>query len=177
MPHSGRCVALFCLTFGWALAGRAAAVAPEVKDDGKFFSADAVKKANEQVRELFRKYDRDLLFETFATVPADQAEKVKEMSSEERSLFFKKWAEQRMREAVVNGVYVLVTRQPAHIRVEVSAKARSAFGERDIPPLVQLLVEKFRAKQFDEGLLDAVKFVGDKMAAARREPARNEPAN
>src|SRR5690349_714442 len=58
-------------------AGRAAAVAPEGKDEGKFFSADAIKKANEQIHELTRKTGKDLLIETYATVPTDQVEKVK----------------------------------------------------------------------------------------------------
>src|SRR5690349_13554669 len=83
-------------------AGRAAAVAPEVKDEGKFFSADAIKKANEQIHELTRKTGKDLLIETYATVPTDQVEKVKAMSREERARFFRSWAEERVRTAVVN---------------------------------------------------------------------------
>ena len=41
-------------------ANRAIAVAPEIKDDGKFFSADAVKKANAEIRAIARKYDKDV---------------------------------------------------------------------------------------------------------------------
>src|SRR5437762_49110 len=85
-----------------ACAGRAAAVAPEIKDGGKFFSEEAVKKANEQIREIAHKYDKDLLVETFMTVPDDKAEKVKAMSREEREKFFSEWARQRAEKAVVN---------------------------------------------------------------------------
>ena len=33
-------------------AGRGAAIAPQIKDEGKFFSPAAVQKANEQIREI-----------------------------------------------------------------------------------------------------------------------------
>ena len=64
------------------------AVPPIIKDDGKFFSAEAVKKANEEIRDITRKFGRDLLVETFATVPADQAERVKTINADERDRFF-----------------------------------------------------------------------------------------
>src|SRR2546430_858559 len=56
----------------WALlAGAALAVAPEVRDQGKFFSPEALKKADEQIREIYRKYGQDVLVETFNTVPGE----------------------------------------------------------------------------------------------------------
>jgi hypothetical protein len=74
MLPSGRTPALLLgLTLGLALGGRASAVAAEIKDAGKFFSPDAVKKANDDIREIARKYDRDLLIETYSTVPDNQA--------------------------------------------------------------------------------------------------------
>src|SRR5262245_15155513 len=105
-------------------AARAAAVAPEVKDEGKFFSADAVKKANEQIREIAHKHERDLLIETFAAVPAEQADKVKGMSREERGKFFDTWARERAERAVVNGVYILICKEPTYIQVELSPKPK-----------------------------------------------------
>src|SRR5258708_1959376 len=154
------CVA--CLT----CAGRAAAVAPEIKDGGKFFSEDAVKKANEQIREIARKYDKDLLVETFMTVPDDKAEKVKAMSRDEREKFFREWARQRAEKAVVNGVYVLVTKEPAHVHVEIAGKAGSALTPAVREKIVERLLEDFRAKKFDEGLQGAVKLVQEKLASA-----------
>jgi uncharacterized membrane protein YgcG len=158
---------LFILLAGLALAGSAGAVAPEIRDDGKFFSAEAIKKANEEIRDIARKYGKDLLIETFPTVPENQAAKVKAMPREEREAFFRKWAERRADEAVVNGVYILVCREPAHVRVEVTARARSVFGAEAKDKLIQLLIAKFRAKQFDEGLAEAVKFVRERLAGAK----------
>src|SRR5438132_11429576 len=88
---------------GWALA-----VAPEIRDGGKFFSGEAIKKANKEIHEIAKKYDRDLLIETFATIPGEQAERVKNMSHEERAKFFRNWAMDRAEAAVVHGVDILV---------------------------------------------------------------------
>jgi uncharacterized protein len=157
---------VLALALGVALAGagRAGAVAPEIKDDGKFFSAEAIKKANDRIRELARKYGRDLLIETYPAVPAGQAEKVKGMSRDERTRFFQAWAQERAEAAVVNGVYMLVCREPGHIQVEISPKARAVFDNQARDRLIQLLIADFREKHFDDGLLAAVKFVGDRLA-------------
>jgi hypothetical protein len=157
--------------FAWlVLAGPAVAIAPEIKDDGKFFSADAIKKANEEIRDIERKYERDLLIETFPTVPDNQADKVKAMSREDRENFFRKWAEKRAQDVVVNGVYILVCRDPAHVQVAVTDRVRLLFDTEVVKRLVQMLIAKFREKRFDDGLAEAVKFVRAKLAEASAKP-------
>jgi uncharacterized membrane protein YgcG len=153
-----------------APAGPAFAVAPEIKDDGKFFSADAIKKANEEIRDIARKYDRDLLVETIMTLPDDQAAKVKAMSREEREKFFYSLAEKRAEAAVVNGVYILVCRDPAHVQVVVTPRARAMLDTQARGRLAQLLVSKFREQRFDDGLAEAVQFVREKLAGAAPKP-------
>jgi uncharacterized membrane protein YgcG len=156
----------FVLVVALAWAGHVAAVAPEVKDDGKFFSAEAIKKANVELRAIARLYERDLLIETFASVPADQAEKVKAMSREERVKFFHQWATDRAETAVVNGIYVLICKEPSYIQVEVTQKARSVFDNKARNKLRDVLVDEFRDLHYDQGLLSAVRFVRDRLAAA-----------
>lgn len=150
-----------------AVARPALAVAPVIKDDGKFFSADAIKKADDQIREIARKYDTDLLVETFESVPADQLEKIKAMSGKERNDFFRHWAQERMKEAVVKGVYILVCRNPTYLYVDVTPSARLALGDEAIGKLRQLLLEDFRAQKYDEGLEAAIQFVQQRLAAAK----------
>src|SRR5690349_17680222 len=94
-------------------ANPAIAVAPEIKDGAKFFSPEATRKANKEIREIAKNYDRDLLIETYPTIPGDQAERVKGMSREDRSQFFRNWAQDRAEAAVVHGVYILICREPA----------------------------------------------------------------
>jgi hypothetical protein len=80
-----------CVFFAFGTCGFASlpsAVAPEIRDDGKFFSSAALKKADARVREIYRLYDRDVLVETFATVPASDADKVKTMDEVKRKAYF-----------------------------------------------------------------------------------------
>jgi hypothetical protein len=137
--------------------------AAEVKDDGHFFSEEAVKKATEEGRELARRYHRDLLVETFPAPPDDQADKVKEMRPAERERFFEAWARERIKAEGLVGVYVLVCREPSHLRVEVARGARSAFDEDFVKRLVKELLAKFKEKEFDQGLAAAVRLTGERL--------------
>jgi uncharacterized membrane protein YgcG len=158
-------LAALTLTCAWwlLLPDRAAAVAPVIVDGGEFFSADAVKKANEQIRELYRKYDRDLLIETFKTVPAELAEKAKSLSKEERDKLFETWAREQAEARAVNGIYILITREPPRLQVEVSPRFRSVVDGRSKDRLLNMLLNDFRNKNFDAGLDEAVKFMRVKM--------------
>jgi hypothetical protein len=143
------------------------AVAPEIKDEGKFFSADAVKKANEIIREIAGKSGKDLLIETFATVPGDEAEreKVKKMDGKEKYDYFRKWAAKRAEAAVVNGVYILICKDPTFFKIEVDRKSRSTFDSGAVKKLQEIVLGEFRDKRYDDGLLAAAKFVRERFAA------------
>jgi hypothetical protein len=145
--------------------GVALAVAPEIKDDAKFFGADAVKKANKEIRELYRKYGRDFLVETFPAVPGEQSQRVKAMSQEDRDKFFLNWANDRAEAAVVNGVYILVCKDPARIEIVINGKGRGAFDRSSFNKLWELLLNDFRQKQFDAGLQAAIGFAEERFAA------------
>jgi hypothetical protein len=148
--------------------GPVRAVAPQIKDEAKFFSPEAVKKANEDIRDMMRKFGRDLLVETVPTVPADLVVKVKEMSNEERWKYFYNWARERAEASVVNGVYILVCRQPSHLQVFISPKAREIFDAGTRDRLRDALLAEFREKRFDQGLQAAIKVVQDRLAQAAR---------
>jgi uncharacterized membrane protein YgcG len=166
MSYLGRTavVAVACL----ALCGRAAAVAPEIKDEGKFFSPEALKKANEQIRELYRKYDRDLLIETYPSVPADKKDKIKEMSKQDRDKFFLEWAKSRADAAVVRGVYILICKEPGRIEVYRTQKGGSFLDAASRNKLIKSMTEEFGDKEYDKGLMAGIKFVQEKMAAANK---------
>jgi hypothetical protein len=147
-----------------ATACRVAAIAPEIKDDGKFFSAEAIKKGNEQIREIMRKYDTDLLIETYSAAPADQIDKLKKQSSQERSKFFHTWAVDRSNAVVVKGVYILICKDPPHLQIEISPKMRSAFDNRARDHLVELLLAELQKKRYDQALESAINYVNEKLA-------------
>jgi hypothetical protein len=155
------------VALGLALAGRSAAVAPEIKDDAKLFSAEALKKANEQLRDIFRTYRRDFLMETFAAPQSEPAEKVKALADKERSAFFIKWAISRSDERVVNGVYVLFCKDPEYLVVGISNPARRVLSGQDRKKIDEIIRRSIGEKKPDEGLQAAIKYVRDKLSSSR----------
>ena len=164
-----RALAALTVLAGWLAAAApvsAMAVAPVIKDEGKFFSEGAVDNANNKIREIHHDFGKDLLIETFASVPADLAKDVDLQDKEARSKFFEKWARERAREADANGISILICKSPAHIQVEVGNHTREKdFTLKDRDELAKILIEKFREKKYDEGLLEAVDFVAKRLKA------------
>jgi hypothetical protein len=142
----------------------AAAVAPQIRDEGKFFSAEAVKKADEQIRDLYAKYNKDLLIETFLSVPADQLEKVKAMDAKQKSEYFHKQAVERAKERAVNGIYILITKEPKYLYVEITPRAQAVFDREFYNRLREILFSNFGEERFNEGLAAAVRAVQERLA-------------
>jgi uncharacterized membrane protein YgcG len=172
MSRLHQCAVSISVLLIWAAAaGPAAAIAPEIKDEGKFFSPAAIKKANEQIREIMRKYDMDLLIETYMTAPPDQMEKLKS-SREERGKFFHTWAVDRAQALVVKGIYILVCKEPAHLQVEITPKLRTIFDNRTRDRLVEILLSEFQKKHYDQGLESAINFVNERLSATAPKSAQ-----
>lgn len=156
---------------------RAASIAPEVRDEAGFFSPDAVRRANEVIQDIERDFKKDLLIETFPTVPADRAEEFKKLDSAGRKKFFSDWAIERARAAKVNGVYIMLVKNPGHLQVEVGQETRKkAFTTANREELEERMLKKLREaakapdeaakkKIHDEALLDAVRYVYNTMKA------------
>lgn len=149
------------------LAARPAAVAPEIKDDGKFFSAEAVTKANVHLRDLTAKYDRDVLIETFATPPGEGGGQVKELDAKGREAFFEKYALQRAKFRVVRGVYVLVCKEPRFLFIEVSPQTRKVITDDVRKQLFGVFAKEFAKGRFDEGLENGLRFIEERFAKAK----------
>lgn len=140
------------------LAETAGAAAPEVKDEAKFFSAEAVTKANTALKDIKEQTARDLLIETFPEIPEGRK---KDYNPEKKDEFFTKWATDNAREHKVVGIYVLVCKDPARVQIEVGKQtAVRSFSAADRMKLRELIIANFKAKKFDEGLSEAVAYVG-----------------
>ncbi len=162
-PFTVLAVLTVALTWiGWTFG-----VTPTVRDAGEFFSADAVKKANEQIREMYRKHQRDLLVETYKTPAAAMADKVKAMSTEERESFYEKWAKERCEAEAVNGILILVTREPPHLQIEVTPRFTGVVDAAARKRLLNMVMNDFRKKNFDAGLDEAIKFMRVKLTEAK----------
>jgi uncharacterized protein len=149
------------------LTGVASAVfPPPVKDEGKFFSPEALEKANKKIRQLYTDFGCDVVVETVPAIPADLEAKYKELG---RDKFFLEWARKRAGELGVNGVYILVCKSPGRVEVGISGptgKRRFAGGDRE--RIVNKMLGPFRDKKFDEGLTAALDFIETTLKAAAR---------
>jgi uncharacterized membrane protein YgcG len=152
------------------------AVAPTIKDDAEFFKPEAIKRANEGIREIARKIHKDLLIETYSRPPAEQADKVKAMSREERMSYYGDWVKRRVDERVADGIVVIITREPGHVVVGITPGATSTFDHQFKLKIEQALISAFREKKYDDGLTNAVKLVCDKVGARFPEGGSVAPA-
>src|SRR5215218_10050578 len=89
---------------------RAAETLAGVVDNGKFFSQDAVAKANKQLVDLERKHGKSLRVETYQGIPDELKDRY---APEYKAEFFQRWTWRRARELGLEGVMVLVNREPS----------------------------------------------------------------
>src|SRR5438046_2476702 len=147
MSRFARWVLVPALMFGWLIAvGPAAAVSPEIKDGGKFFSAEAIKEANAIIKEIEKKHKKDVLIDTYAKLPANLME---QYEKEKRDAFFANWARKRANAVDVQGIVILITKEPAPTRIQVGvgdATAKKAFTKENRGTLTKKLMARF-----DEG--------------------------
>jgi hypothetical protein len=146
------------------LAGVTLAVAPEVRDQGKFFSPEALKKADEQIREIYRKHGQDVLVETYGTVPGEDVEKLKAMDNRARREFFLKYAKERTKERVVNGIYVIITREPRHLLVGVTGRGEKVFSREFRDKAEEGMIAEFSKGRFDDGLQGLVRLAEQQLS-------------
>jgi len=127
-----------------------AAVA-EVVDNAGFFSADAVRQANQKLDDLDAQHHKQMRVETYAQIPADQRNGYTDANQRQ---FFQRWTVRRAEQAGVNGVMVLICREPAQIQVEIGKRtaASGVFTQADRVRMVKALGDAFKAKNYDDGL-------------------------
>lgn len=138
----------------------------EVVDNAGFFSADAVAEANQTLARVEKETGRQMRVETYASIPDNLRAKY---SDANRRQFFQDWARKRAQDEGLTGVIVLLCREPSSLQVEVGNKTASsgAFTQSDRSALSQQLLAAMRAKDYDRGLLDAVKMFGTTVAKAK----------
>jgi hypothetical protein len=134
-----------------------------IKDKAELFSETAIKKAVEEIRSIQKKTEREVVVETFPQVPASDRERVKEMNRDERERYFRSWAQERMRSQAINGVLVLICKEPRHLQIQYSGRLRDVFSEADTKKMVDQLVSKFKDKKYDEGLQELLQTIRDKL--------------
>ena len=141
-----------------------AATLNSVQDHGVFFSAKVVDRGNSEIKEIHLRFKKDVVVETFAAPP----EKVKlafdAAGAEEKNKIIANWANDRAREAKVDGVLILVCRNPSKLQVVVDESTlKKALVAKERDQMAGLLIKNFKTKEFDKALSETLDFVFDAM--------------
>lgn len=139
-----------------------------IQDDGAFFSEFAKVNATGTINDVSTRLHKDIAVQTFAAVPEDMKATVIHPDKAATNRGFSQWAEQLARTKKVNGVFILLVKQPAHLQVVVGTDTqRQAFTLTDRVTLIQRMLEQLRNKKNDDALIDAVNFISTTMSAHR----------
>ena len=156
----------FAVTLLLGTAG--ARAAGGIQDDGAFFSEFAEVNATGTIKDVATKLHKDIAVQTFAAVPEDVKASVLKGDKAATNRGFSQWAEQLARAKKVNGVFILLVKQPAHLQVVVGTDTqRQAFTLTDRATLVQRMLAQLRQHKNDDALIDAVNFISTTMTAHR----------
>lgn len=126
----------------------------ESKDDGKFFGDAAWKRVAPAAEKLFKDKKLDFVVETYDAPPKGDASKIAAMKPADREKFFKTLAESRAKELNLQGVYVLVTKNPATLYLEITNPKE--FPDKFATKLKSTLLTSFKEKKFDDGLAKVI---------------------
>lgn len=145
----------------WAIPARTASAA--VSDAAHVFGADAIAQADAIDRDIRQRHGLDFNVETFPAIPADAQPN---LEAKGKPRFFEEWADQRAIETGTAGVYTLICMKPGHIQTVVGNRTRQkAFTLSDRAQLEPILIDAFKAKEYDRGLTQAAQFVRDRVDA------------
>lgn len=130
-----------------------------VQDDAGLFSQAAEDKANAQIAHIKKTYGKDVVVETIPRLDFP--------AGVNKDDFFARWVEERFNRQHINGVYVVIVKEPGKLRVETGPETRKLgfFSREREKMLASALLEDLKAKQFDLALDRAVNDVAEGFAA------------
>jgi hypothetical protein len=144
-----------------------------IQDPAGFFSERAKNEAGAIIAQTASKLRKDFRVETFAEIPANIRSGVNLQDKSASAQMYEKWARQEAATKKVNGVYVLLVKNPAHLHIVESNKTREkAFTTSDRDALVAIMLGKLREKKADEALLEGTRFVAGQMKLHATETPR-----
>jgi uncharacterized membrane protein YgcG len=127
-----------------------------MQDAAGFFSQETIAVAEQQIATIHQDFGKDLRVETYASLPPDRAD---QYAPEKRTEFFATWAYQRAKALGVDGVIVLICKDPAFLQVEVGDHTKQrAFTLANRDHLRDLLITAFKQRQFDDGLRQVITY-------------------
>jgi hypothetical protein len=136
----------------------AQALDPQVKDNAGFFRPDTIQAANQILHDIERWDHRDVVVETYAHVPAGHENEVKKPGAA-RDRCFSQWATSRAEQMGLNGILILICKNPGYLEIVLGNKTRCIFTNSHRDSLKSMMLEAFKAKRYDSGLLDGLHYI------------------
>ena len=135
-----------------------------IRDNGAFFSEAAKTEASRQIAEIGTHFNREVVVETFKTIPDDLKQGANLQDRTAVNRLYEQWALRQARQQKVNGIYVLISKEPAHLQVVVGNQTQSTlFNLRDRDALVGVMLAKLRNHKNDDALLEGINLVAATM--------------
>src|ERR1019366_3999547 len=122
----------------------------KVHDEAGFFSKEAINDANADIAKIKERHHKDLWIET--------VEKGPDKKSADR------WAQKRAHENGVDGVYIVISKDPKHFEIYVGNKTREKgyFTTEDRDKVMEILRTNL-GKNKDKALTEAAQYTLDTM--------------
>ena len=139
----------------------ASAASAQVRDDARFFNAQTVARANDTIDRVRQQYRKTVVVETYDAVPGNLQGNLQQLG---RDRFYAQWADDRMRSMNLDGLLILITKNPGRIQVGLGkATPDRTFTVADREQVRKILADNFRSQQYDAGLQQAMDFVYRRM--------------
>src|SRR4051812_21580902 len=145
-----------------------------VRDDAGFFSRQTRDTVNSTLQRIQQQRGKNVVVETYPGIPQSMQGSY---DPNNKTNFFDQWMVQRGREAGAD-LFILITREPAHVQVGESAATRNsgAFTVENRRQATTTLLDAFKAKQFDQGLVQTVNYI-DRTLGQNTGPERSANAS
>jgi hypothetical protein len=149
--RAGMFAALFGLLFVPGAAWGQKERPRQVHDEAKLFSKDAIEQANKTIAKIKEKHHKDLYIETIAQGP-DKADATT------------KWTKARFNEFGIDGIYVVISKEPSYARYFVGDNTRSSgyFTTGNIEKLEGIL-KGVLGKKKDDALIEIANYTLETM--------------
>jgi uncharacterized membrane protein YgcG len=135
-----------------ALADAAVTQSAFITDEAGLFSQDAIRRVEEQLRSIRER--------TGKTVRIVTVRAIRPGSTVDQE------AQRQFRAEKINGILIFIARRERGIAVQVGRYTALVFGTPERQVLLSILQRRFRAGEYDAGLLEAVAFVGRTLTSA-----------
>lgn len=142
------------------LFGSVGFAAPGIQDHAGLFSSEAKAEVAKVMSDLHKRTGRDLFVETFGEIPSKWGGGVDLKDRAAAHSMYERWAGNQARDGRVNGVYVLIVKQPGHLHSVVGNETlKNAFSMADRDELIKTMMTRLKEKNFDGALRDGASFV------------------